>query len=574
VNSEEIFIMRPLTRSVLFSITVLGLALASTASAVAQAKASATERNGSGIDIYGGYGLFQPLNGSIAGYHYHEISNPNVTASFAYYLTSHLGVQVEGSYFTGNNNLNNEYGSCAVTLCNQRIYTAQAGPIYRWTFGRFVPFTHVLVGADRINGPEFQPLHWGVGATIGGGVDYVLPIFHNHLAIRPAQVDYLYAHEKYGTLGQATLTSPPNSIGGTASISAVKLSAGLVFHLREANETVTPLIYGCSANPTEVYPGEPVTVTGSTVGLKSKKIPTYSWATKGGTLTSNANVATIDTTGLEAGQYDVIGRITTGTRPGEQSYCSAPFTVKAYTAPTIACTASTTSAEAGAVVEIDCTARSEQNRPLTYKFTTTSGQLDINDNIAKLSTAGLPPGDITVTGTVKDDKGKSASATVLVVITAPPAKAEVPKASALCSLSFSRDARRPARVDNEAKGCLDDVALTLGRQSDAKLVIVGNTSPLEKPELAAERALNARQYLTTEKGIDPARISLRVGETSGQTVKNFLVPAGAAFNEPNSQRFDETRIVRHGPAYGVPRKPSDKKKAPAKKPAATTPPAK
>ncbi len=570
--------MRSLTRSVLFSTTVLGLAFACTASALAQAKASATERNGSGIDIYGGYGLFQPLNSSIGGYFYHEISNPNATASFAYYFNSHLGAQVEGSYFTGNNNLNNEYGTCAVTLCNQRIYTAQVGPIYRWTFGRFVPFAHALLGGDKINGPEFQPLKWGLGATIGGGVDYVLPIFHNHLAIRPAQVDYQFTHENYGVLGPATATAtlPVNSTGGNVNLNAVKLSAGLVFHLREANETVTPLIYGCSSNPTEVYPGEPVTVTGSTVGLKSKKVPTYSWATKGGTLTSNGNVATIDTTGLEAGQYDVIGRITTGTRPGEQSYCSAPFTVKAYTAPTIACTASTTSAEAGAIVEIDCTARSEQNRPLTYKFTTTSGQLDINDNIAKLSTAGLPPGDITVTGTVRDDKGKSASATVLVVITAPPAKAEVPKASALCSLSFSRDARRPARVDNEAKGCLDDVALTLGRQSDAKLVIVGNTSPLEKPELAAERALNARQYLTTEKGIDPARISLRVGETSGQTVKNYLVPAGAAFSEPNTQRFDETRIVRHGPAYGVPRKPSDKKpvKKAAKKPAATTPPAK
>ncbi len=554
--------MRPLSRSVLLSISVLGLVLASAASALAQAKASATERNGSGIDIYGGYGLFQPLNATIAGFQYHEISNPNATASFAYYFDSHLGVQVEGSYFTGNNNLNGEYGSCAVVLCNQRIYTVQAGPIYRWTFGRFVPFAHILMGGDRVNGPEFQPLHWGVGATVGGGVDYVLPVFHNHLAIRPAQVDYVYTHENYGVVSPNT--TPPNATGGSVNLNAVRLSAGLVFHLREANETITPLVYGCSANPTEVYPGEPVTVTGSTVGLKSKKIPTYSWATKGGTLTSNGNVATIDTTGLEAGQYDVIGRITTGPKAGEQSYCSAPFNVKAYTAPTIACTASTTSAEAGAVVEIDCTARSEQNRPLTYKFTTTSGQLDINENIAKLSTAGLPPGDITVTGTVKDDKGKSASATVLVVITAPPAKIE-PKASALCSLSFSRDARRPARVDNEAKGCLDDVALTLGRSSDAKLVIVGNTSPLEKPELAAERALNARQYLVTEKGIDPARISLRVGETSGQTVKNYLVPAGAAFTEPNTQRFDETRIVRHGQAYGVPRKPSDKKAA--KKPA-------
>ncbi len=568
--------MRPLTRSVLLSLTVLGLSLVAMTSALAQAKATAVERNGSGIDIYAGYGLFQPLNSSIAGFQYHEISNPNVTASIAKYFTTNLGAQVEGSYFTGNNNLNNEYGSCAVTLCNQRIYTAQAGPIYRVSFGRFVPFGHVLVGGTKINGPAFQPLTWGLGATAGAGVDYVLPWFHNRFAVRPAQVDYQYAHENYGTLGQASPTAPANSTGGSVNINAVKLSAGLVLHLQEANAAVVPLIYGCSANPIDVYPGEPVTVTGSTVGLKSKKTPTYSWATKGGTLTSNANVATIDTTGLEAGQYDVIGRITTGPRPGEQSYCSAPFNVRAYSAPTIACTASTDSTVAGATVEIDCTARSEQNRPLTYKFTTTAGQLNINENKATLSTAGLPPGNITVTGTVKDDKGKSASTTVLIVITAPPTKiVEAPKTTPLCTISYARDVKRPARVDNEAKACLDDIALTLGRSADTKLVIVGNSSPLEKPEIAAERALNERQYLTTEKGIDPARISVRVGETSGQTVKNYLVPAGGTFAEPNTQRFDETRIKRHGQAYGVPRKPSDKKtvKKAAKKPAATTPPA-
>jgi hypothetical protein len=241
--------------------------------------------------------------------------------------------------------------------------------------------------------------------------------------------------------------------------------------------------------------------------------------------------------------------------------------VKAYSAPTIACTASTDSTVAGATVEIDCTARSEQNRPLTYKFTTTAGQLNINDNKATLSTAGLPPGNITVTGTVKDDKGKSASTTVLIVITAPPTKTvEVPKTTALCTISYARDVKRPARVDNEAKACLDDIALTLGRSADTKLVIVGNSSPLEKPEIAAERALNERQYLTTEKGIDPARISVRVGETSGQTVKNYLVPAGGAFSEPNTQRFTEALIERHGEAYGTPRKKT------AKRPASSKPP--
>jgi hypothetical protein len=549
--------MRLLSRRTRLALTLFCLQFAVAAACLGQAKPQGVRHFDSGIDIYGGYGLFQPLNSYVNGYQYHAISNPNVTASFADYITPSFGVQVEGSYFQGNNNTNGEYGSCATNLCNQRIYTAEAGPVYRWVTGPFVPFVHVLGGGVRMNGPEFQRLTWGEGATVGGGVDYVLPILHHHFAIRPAQVDYEYAHINYGAAGVAAGTTLPNSTGGTANVNAVKVSAGLVFHLREADEHITPLVYGCSASPVDVFPGETVTVTGSTVGLRSKRTPDYSWATKGGVLTSNGAVATIDTTGLDAGQYDVIGRISVGTQPGQQSYCSAPFNVKAYTAPTIACTGSTEQAEAGTTLEVDCTGRSEQNRPLTYTFTTSAGQLAVDNNKAMLSTAGLPPGNITVTGTVKDDKGKSATSTVVFVITAPKPPPVSP-VSALCILNFSRDVHRPARVDNEAKGCLDQMALTLNRQSDSKLVMVGNSDPAEKPEIAAERAMNARQYLVNEKGIDATRISVRVGETSGKTVKSFLVPAGATFAEPNTQRFDEKRIVRHGQAYGVPRKPGSK----------------
>ena len=53
-------------------------------------------------------------------------------------------------------------------------------------------------------------------------------------------------------------------------------------------------------------------------------------------------------------------------------------------------------------------------------------------------------------------------------------------------MSFERDAKRPERVDNEAKACLDDVALALQRSSDAKLALVGNEDAKEKA--AADKA--------------------------------------------------------------------------------------
>ena len=44
---------------------------------------------------------------------------------------------------------------------------------------------------------------------------------------------------------------------------------------------------------------------------------------------------------------------------------------------------------------------------------------------------------------------------------------------------------------------------------------------------AAQRAVDAKDYLVTEQGIDASRISVATGATDGQTVENYLVPAGA-----------------------------------------------
>jgi hypothetical protein len=103
-------------------------------------------------------------------------------------------------------------------------------------------------------------------------------------------------------------------------------------------------------------------------------------------------------------------------------------------------------------------------------------------------------------------------------------------------------------VDNEAKACLDEVALDLQRQSDAKEVLVGQSNDKEKAKLtkqqaaaakrkkppvvvdpAAQRAVNTKDYLVKEKGIDPSRISVATSATDGQKVEDYLVPAGANF---------------------------------------------
>jgi hypothetical protein len=88
---------------------------------------------------------------------------------------------------------------------------------------------------------------------------------------------------------------------------------------------------------------------------------------------------------------------------------------------------------------------------------------------------------------VSDDKGHSASANTSLTITAPYVPPP-PKTQALCTISFATDKKRPMRVDNEAKACLDQVALDLKQQADAKAVVVGEQTTDEAAITAKEQA--------------------------------------------------------------------------------------
>jgi hypothetical protein len=140
---------------------------------------------------------------------------------------------------------------------------------------------------------------------------------------------------------------------------------------------------------------------------------------------------------------------------------------------------------------------------------------------------------------VVDDLGKSASASSSVTVTAPaPVAAVAPQVSNLCALSFERDRKRPVRVDNEGKACLDDIALQMQHEPTGRLVIVGGHSADEKPKAGTERSLNARQYLTGEKGIDAQRIELRVGKSGKRTATTVFVPVGAIYPTDDTTLVD------------------------------------
>jgi hypothetical protein len=369
----------------------------------------------------------------------------------------------------------------------------------------------------------------------------------NHLAIRPIEADFHFSDVNYGPQ-----LAPLSLTGGVGKITAVRLSAGLVYRFGAVSPS-RPADLGCVVQPVSVYPGDPITVTSQVINLDSSRKggPTYTWSTNGGRVTDSGNGgATIATSGVAPGDYILKGRVSEGSGANKQAECTASFRVMAYTPPTITCTADPSSVQPGAYSTITAVARSPQNRPLNYSFGTSAGQITANGATATLATAEVQPGPVTVSCNAVDDRGNAASSIATVtVVSPPPPAAPAPVAQKMCSISFERDRKRPVRVDNEAKACLDDIALELGREPNAELVIVGKHDPQESADAAAERTLNEKQYLTDEKGIDPRRIEVRTGETVDRTVDNFLVPPGATWDAGGTTSFDPARVQRHGEPY-------------------------
>ena len=123
----------------------------------------------------------------------------------------------------------------------------------------------------------------------------------------------------------------------------------------------------------------------------------------------------------------------------------------------------------------------------------------------------------------------------------------------LCTIQFDRDPKRPARVEDSARPCLELAVIRMTADAKVKLVLVGVKDPSKDHEssengkmretedttgydirledLAAYRSLNTKGYLVRWSGIDAARILPTTDESHfGQSVTFYLVPADAEFN--------------------------------------------
>ncbi|MEW6126026.1 MAG: OmpA family protein [Acidobacteriota bacterium] len=272
--------------------------------------------------------------------------------------------------------------------------------------------------------------------------------------------------------------------------------------------------------------GRPVTISGSgaSVDIATGQLPCGTYMV---TTTVVASVPAVDCPS---------DCVTTGS-----TTCTTKFEVTEPPCPTVACEALTTpsSVNPGEPVTLRATATGGGN--FTFSWSATGGRLSASTGSeVTIDTAGLSEGTYTVTVNVATDKtrcdqpcpGSSCTTSFSVKALPPP---EVVRPLVPCGPIFFKF--NSARINNEHKACLDEIALRLQQDPRAALVIDGHRDSSERVGISLTRANNARDYLVNEKGVDAARITVRnYGDTcahdSGdmnlnRRVEFYIVPAGS-----------------------------------------------
>lgn len=494
------------------------------------------------VEIFAGYSYYEP------GGHFDIQPNPpgpsiglsNAPAGWGTAVTYNFN---KNFGFVGD--FGGHYGD------NNDDATITFGPQLKYRGERWQPFGNILFGIHRLS-PSGLHSSNGFGLLFGGGLDVKLK---DYFGLRLFEADFVHGghHDSYLPLAK---------VGG---LNGARVQTGLMFFLG-GGAPPAPATASCSVNPTEVFEGEPVTANATANGFNPKHPLKYDWSATGGKITGKDATAQVDTTDLQPGSYTVTANITDTKSKKRTASCNATYTIKERPKhpPEVSCSANPTTVQSGTPSTITCNCTTPDSGP-EYKpavttnltnWTASGGKVSGTGNTATLDTAGASAGPITVTATCTDSRGLSGNGTASVNVEVPPPP---PQASKINTCDFPSKTK-PARVDNTCKAVLDDVALRLQREADARAVVVGNSEAKERgaKKLAEDRAVNTKTYLTKEKGIDPSRIDVRSGSSGTRTADVYLVPQGATFNEPGTEPVTEK------PAKAPAHKRA--KKAPAKAP--------
>jgi outer membrane protein OmpA-like peptidoglycan-associated protein len=265
-----------------------------------------------------------------------------------------------------------------------------------------------------------------------------------------------------------------------------------------------------AADRATVKVGEAVTVTASVNAPAGEPIA-YMWRAENGRVFGSGPTVRFDTTSLAPGRYEV----SVMTRGRVCGVSRSTTTIEVAGCPTLTLAADKASIAAGESVLLTVGGYAGA---ANFQWSATGGEIEQTGATARLETAGLSSGTVTVRVRASDP---DCTADEQVTITV--AKPETIPPSLLY---FNPN---DSRLDNADKAQLDDVALRAGQEITSRIVITGSSRAGERSGVARRRAERTRDYLVNEKGIDPSRVEVRANEGTGAqaSVQLDITPSGA-----------------------------------------------
>ena len=293
---------------------------------------------------------------------------------------------------------------------NNTLTTVSAGPRIMFRMQDAALFLHGMVGLNRLN-VNGLPASDRAGAILGGGFD--LNLFRS-VSWRVFEADWMPTWHHFVQTGSLPTQTP--------FLNAVRLRTGLVFNFGGAE--AQPVGATATVQPSEAMVGEPLTATATANNFNPKHTLTYDWSSTCGKITGNGTNASIDTHDTPGGNCTATVKVTDPkAKKNNVATASSNFTVKEppKNPPTVSCTTSPTSVQAGASVTVSCTCSSPDNVPVTVSnYSATGGSITGSGDTATLNTTGASPGKITVNASCSDQRGLNTPATTEVTIENPP----------------------------------------------------------------------------------------------------------------------------------------------------------
>ncbi len=234
----------------------------------------------------------------------------------------------------------------------------------------------------------------------------------------------------------------------------------------------------------------------------------YEWTIEGEKVTANNQELTFGSTGRNPGDYTVLVTVSDGDATAQSR---AVVTVKepelANRPPVVRCELDRADLLSGDKTVVRAVVSDPENDPITLEWSASAGILEKAGDQIVFRAQGLAVGSYVITVRALDNHKGSAVHTCLIHVRE--------------RIQLQMD---PLRVDNIAKGRLDDVALKMQSDPRIRAVITGYSDEFGSRAIAEssaqERAEAVKKYLTVSHHIDASRLTVKNGGTSKPIAPN------------------------------------------------------